>query len=73
MKPVDHTSPPESAPVAKPATVAAPVPAAAPVAPTPVAAPPPPPPTGADFEDKELTSMRRTIAKRLTESKVGME
>ncbi|XP_064634734.1 pyruvate dehydrogenase protein X component, mitochondrial-like [Lineus longissimus] len=68
LKPVDHTTAPVSVPVAEPATVAAPVPAAAPVTPTPVASPPPPP-AGADFEDKELTSMRRTIAKRLTESK----
>lgn len=32
-------------------------------------APPPPPPPGAQFTDIELSNMRKTIAKRLTESK----
>lgn len=55
-----------------------PPPQPAPVAPTPVITPtptfvapppPPPPPAHAAYTDLELTNMRKTIAKRLTESK----
>ncbi|ROT81636.1 pyruvate dehydrogenase protein X component isoform X2 [Penaeus vannamei] len=65
--PVSAVPPPE---VPKPAV------AAAPVAPAPTPAVPAPPPTiGVSedgYEDIEVTSMRRTIAKRLTQSKSGI-
>jgi len=48
--------------------VAAPVAAPAAFVP-PVVAPPPPPPASAAFTDLELSNMRKTIAKRLAESK----
>lgn len=68
-----------SAPLAPPPVVAAapppppPAPVAAPAPPPPVVRPAPvfatPPPSGASYTDLDLSNMRKTIAKRLTESK----
>lgn len=53
--------------VAAPPTPPAPTPPQP--TPAPIPSPPPPPPVGALYTDIELSSMRKTIAKRLTESK----
>ena len=75
--PIVYEVPP--APVAKPAAAVPPPPppstVAPPIVPTPQQTSPPSIPSpavtqGAQFVDVELTNMRKTIAKRLTESKV---
>jgi len=55
FKKVEAAPPPPPPPPAQPAPIAA--------------TPPPPPPAGATYTDLDLSNMRRTIAKRLTESK----
>jgi len=52
-----------------PAPAAAPPPVIKPTFTAPPPPPPPPPPASAVYTDLELTNMRKTIAKRLTESK----
>lgn len=71
-----HTTGPAWKKTGPEAAVGAPVEAAATPAAVPAAGgapppppPPPPPPAGAAYTDLELTNMRKTIAKRLTESK----
>jgi len=66
------TAPSTPPPAPTPPPVAAPPPPVIKPTPTftaPPPPPPPPPPAGAAYTDLELTNMRKTIAKRLTESK----
>jgi len=63
VSPVQAATPPPPPP--PPPSVPSPMPRVA----TPPPPPPPPPPAGAQYTDLDLSNMRRTIAKRLSESK----
>jgi len=70
FKRVEVISPVSAATVPPPASPAPPAPPAPmPRAAMPPPPPPPPPPAGAQYTDLDLSNMRRTIAKRLSESK----